>query len=657
MKETTEPVRVVLAGAHGHGATYLDRLRRLRGRAELVGVCDVRPVPPEALAGLGEPDQGDDVGALVARTRAEIAVLATPTPAHAPMAVAALEAGAHVLVEKPPAPSMAAFERMARAAERTGRGCQIGFQSLGSEAIAAVRRLVAGGAIGRVTGVGAAGSWPRPAAYFTRSPWAGRRRMGGDDVMDGALTNPFAHAVVTALAVAGAEGRGSVAGVETDLYHANPIEADDTSAVRIRLADGTPVVVAVTLCAPARDEPYVVVHGERGRVRLVYTTDEVTVERPGSPPEVTRHGRADLLENLVAHVRGGEALLVPPARTAAFMEVMEAVRLAPDPAPIGDEHQEVTPGGRVLRGVSALVEEAAERLALFTELDAPWAVPRVALAAAGRPVATYVTAPRLPATHAPRPHLHPVRTLGGVTVTETLPEDHPHHLGAGVAIPDVGGRNFWGGRTYVRDRGPAWLDDHGRQRHAGFTGRTPAGFTETLVWEGPDGLPVIREKRVVRVRDAPPGWALELTFTLANATGTPLPIRSSATKGRPGAAYGGFFWRAPGDSRDRRVFTAGAEGEEAVHGSQAPWLALSAVSAGDEPWTLVFVQDADPWFVRIADYPGIGAALAWDTPLVLGRVLTRAVTVVVADGRLDRAEAARLAAAAAPGRTAPASAR
>lgn len=638
-----EPMRVVLAGGHGFGQEYLKRLRKLTHLVELAGVCDVRPVDPESLAGLGSPEVSADLPGLIRRTGAEIAILATPIPTHADLTLAALEAGAHVLVEKPTAATLADFDRMERAAAEAGLACQVGFQSLGSAAVPAVRELITSGAIGRVTGIGVGGSWPRPASYFTRSPWAGRRVLDGVDVVDGALTNPFAHALATALAVAGLQERGAVSAVEAELFHANPIESDDTSAIRVTLADGTPLVAAVTLCAAARDEPYVLVHGERGRIRLVYTTDEVQVD----DGPVRRYDRTDLLVNLVEHIRSGAGLLVPIHRTGAFMEVMEAIRVAPDPLPIADDHQDLSGEGRVLPGIAGVVDACAERLALFSELGVSWAVP---LVVSGSVVAEYTTHPDLPLSAAPRPYLHPVRTLGGTVVTEVRPDDHPHHLGAGVAVTDLGGRNFWGGRTYVRDQGPTWLDDHGVQRHVAFTARDASGFAETLLWARPGEDPLVREERVVRAAPAARGWALEFAFTLHNLTGAPLTVRSSATKGRVGAGYGGFFWRAPKDSAPGlRVFTAEAEGEQRVHGSRAPWLALSC-----ERWTLLFLQrgadrdgtgHGDPWFVRVAEYPGVGTALAWDTPLEFGRELARAVTVAVVDGPLTTAEAADLAAA------------
>ncbi|WP_405887625.1 PmoA family protein [Streptomyces sp. NBC_01136] len=100
------------------------------------------------------------------------------------------------------------------------------------------------------------------------------------------------------------------------------------------------------------------------------------------------------------------------------------------------------------------------------------------LRVAGRPVGRYVTRPELAPRLSPRPYLHPVTTLAGTAVTELSPADHTHHLGVGVAVPDVEGHNFWGGRTYVRDQGPTELDNHGAQRHSGFQLRDPDGFDD-----------------------------------------------------------------------------------------------------------------------------------------------------------------------------------
>lgn len=77
----------------------------------------------------------------------------------------------------------------------------------------------------------------------------------------------------------------------------------------------------------------------------------------------------------------------------------------------------------------------------------------------------------------------------------------------------------------------------------------------------------------------------------------------------------------------------------------ADWLALAGAN-----WTLVFAgatEDTrrDPWFVRTAQYPGVGSSLAHRDRLTVaaGDTLVRRIVTVVADGTLDRAGAAALA--------------
>ncbi|MFF5478573.1 Gfo/Idh/MocA family protein [Streptomyces sp. NPDC012935] len=377
-------VPVVLAGARGHGRWHLDNIRRLqdKGIVRLAGICELTPLSEEELPeGLvtpsGAPEQSADFGALLDSTGARITVICTPIPTHTDLALTAARRGVHILLEKPPAPSYAEFRRMADGVAEAGVACQIGFQSLGSHAVPAIRTLMTDGAIGAISGIGGAGAWARPEAYYRRAPWAGRRRLHGVDVIDGVLTNPLAHAVATALALGGTVHAGDVTAIETELLRANDIESDDTSCVRVTTAQDRPVVVGATLCAEDPDEPYVVVHGEQGRITFWYKQDRVLLQRAGHGPEEYEYGRTDLLENLVEHVTDGADLLVTPDATGAFMKVVEAIRLAPDPAPLPAEAWRLLPEEqrRVVPGIDGLVAAAADTLALYSELGAAWALP------------------------------------------------------------------------------------------------------------------------------------------------------------------------------------------------------------------------------------------------------------------------------------------
>ncbi|MFM9697320.1 Gfo/Idh/MocA family protein [Streptomyces europaeiscabiei] len=374
------PLPLVLAGARGHGRWHLENIRRLqdKGIVRLAGICELTPLGADEIPdGLGTPEQSADFGALLDSTGAAIAVICTPIPTHTDLALTAARRGVHVLLEKPPAPSYAEFRRMADGVAEAGAVCQIGFQSLGSHAVPAIRKMVAQGLIGEVVGIGGAGAWARAEAYYRRAPWAGKRRLNGVDVIDGALTNPLAHAVATGLALADAGRAEDVTAIETELLRANDIESDDTSCVRITTADGGRITVAVTLCAEDPGEPYNVVHGTSGRITFWYKQDRVLVQRAGHGPEEIEYHRTDLLENLVDHLVDGADLLVPPEVTGAFMKVVEAIRVAPDPIALPAEawHRLPDEDRRVVDGIDGLVVAAADNLALYSELGASWALP------------------------------------------------------------------------------------------------------------------------------------------------------------------------------------------------------------------------------------------------------------------------------------------
>jgi len=287
------------------------------------------------------------------------------------------------------------------------------------------------------------------------------------------------------------------------------------------------------------------------------------------------------------------------------------------------------------------------------------------LRVAGKAVASYVESPSLDVRLAPRPYLHPVRTLEGVTVTDAFCSDHPWHMGVSLTMADVDGLNFWGGRTFVRDLGYVWLDDHGRivpvdssPVEGGFTARlhwcaaggevvlreqrtvtaaaAPHGWRLSFAYElsAPGGEVVLREQRTVTAAAAPHGWRLSFAYELSAPGEAEVTLGSPTTHGRPGqAGYGGFFWRAtPG------LANAFGATTDAPHGTADRWLAVTVA----DRYTLVFegLADADRWFVRTEEYVGVCAALAFDDVLTIkpAAPLARFISVLVADGVLTRSQ-------------------
>jgi hypothetical protein len=280
--------------------------------------------------------------------------------------------------------------------------------------------------------------------------------------------------------------------------------------------------------------------------------------------------------------------------------------------------------------------------------------PPVTLRINDRPVIEYVTAPRIDPERGPRPFAHPVRTLAGAVVTDVLPEDHPHHLGVSVAMQDVNGVNLWGGRTYVRDQGYQWLDDHGRITADADPSTMDGRLTQRLRWRDIDDRPLLIEDRTLAataLADHPDACMFDLAYALTNRNPQPVTLGSPATNGRPGnAGYGGFFWRMPMSARPVTAMAPDASNEEEVNGSAGAWVAMLAHDREDRPYSLVFsgLGDDDRWFVRAAEYPGVCVALAFERPrpIAPGATLRRRHLVAVVDGHVSRAEAEALSAAA-----------
>lgn len=376
-----QPVPVVLAGIHGHGGWHLRNIRHLQEQGvplRLAGVCDPAPCTGAEAGLVGDARYSPRLEDVLPGPGG-VVIVCTPIHTHATLALTAAEAGSAVLLEKPPTPTLDEFDRMCAGLERAGAACQIGFQSLGSLALDQVRSLISSGAVGAVRGIGAAGIWQRDVGYYRRAAWAGKRVLDGRPVVDGALTNPFAHAIAGALALAlpasqGGPGASALRSITAELFRANDIEADDTSSVSIITADGLPITVAATLAAEREAEPYIVVHGERGRITWEYRTGRVILAaKDGTVARETVHGEEDLLANLVEHVRDPLVpLRVPPASVRSFMEVMEAIRLAPEPTPIPPGLLRIDRTGEFARvvasGAGAAVVEAAASLRPLSEV-------------------------------------------------------------------------------------------------------------------------------------------------------------------------------------------------------------------------------------------------------------------------------------------------
>ncbi|MEE6263186.1 DUF6807 domain-containing protein [Plantactinospora sonchi] len=280
---------------------------------------------------------------------------------------------------------------------------------------------------------------------------------------------------------------------------------------------------------------------------------------------------------------------------------------------------------------------------------------RIVVDVAGVEIATYVyDDSRIDPYESPKPYLHPLRTLGGALVSAYRPNDHRWHKGIQMTVSHLSGQNFWGGHSYVRDRGYTRLDNIGRMRHDSFelVNVTPTELTlrETLTWITSAGEHWVAERRELRIHGvdrARGSWMLDFGTELRNIRGADLSIGSPTTHGRPNAGYTGFFWRGPRGWAGGQIITPDGGGDPESMGTVSPWLAYTGEhdEVDGSGTILVFAGSSSgsvplKWFVRNTPFPAINPSPAFDQeiPLAPDETLRLRHRVVIADRAWDRPE-------------------
>src|SRR5262245_29672895 len=116
---TVTPLRAAVFGA---GTVGRLRARALHANPQttLVAIADPASDVAAAAAAAARAEVFDDYRALLDRVPIDLAIISTPTPLHEPMAIAALEAGAHVICEKPLSATVESCRRILAVAETRG---------------------------------------------------------------------------------------------------------------------------------------------------------------------------------------------------------------------------------------------------------------------------------------------------------------------------------------------------------------------------------------------------------------------------------------------------------------------------------------------------------------------------------------------------------
>jgi len=227
--------------------------------ARLVATADVIEARAQRAASQARADAYTDYRRVLDRADVQVVTLCTPSGMHARMAIEAMQAGKHVLVEKPMALSLADADAMIATARACNVRLGVVLQNRYNPPMQDVRRAVDEGKLGKLLLGNATVRWFRPQEYY-EDGWHGTQAMDG-----GALMNQSIHHIDALQWLMG--DAESVFAYTATLAH--QMEAEDAGVATIRFKNGTlGVVEGSTLTYPENLEGSVAIFGERGSVKI-----------------------------------------------------------------------------------------------------------------------------------------------------------------------------------------------------------------------------------------------------------------------------------------------------------------------------------------------------------------------------------------------------
>ncbi len=235
--------------------------RQIARYGTLQAVCDILPHKAQELAATYGAKAYSSSSVLFQHEQPDIVSICTPNGLHAPHAIQALEAGCHVLCEKPMSISTLSGRQMIAAAEKAGKKLYVVKQNRYNPPVEAVKKLLEAGKLGQVHGFQVNCFWNRPAAYYADS-WHGTATLDG-----GILFTQFSHFIDLLYWLLG--DVTVVQGLRANYIHGNTIDFEDTGVALLRTHNGAMGSLQYTVNSYQRNmEGSLTIFGDRGTVKI-----------------------------------------------------------------------------------------------------------------------------------------------------------------------------------------------------------------------------------------------------------------------------------------------------------------------------------------------------------------------------------------------------
>jgi len=393
------PLRACIIGISGYGSSHYQALLQEidKGEMRIMGATVVNRHETEEqcakLESLGA-EIFSDYQAMFAKLHGKIGFCFIPTGIHlhAPMSMAALRAGAHVLVEKPLTGAIQDALAMQDCERETSRQIAVGYNHIYSSSTWQFKEML-GQLLGRVTLIKCGRMGFRLDNYYRRNGWAGRLKAGDSWVLDSPFNNACAHQLNLMCFLAGnTPGESaSIESVQAELYRGNNmIESADTACLRIITGNGIKLYFYITHCSNGRYKDGMEIRGERGAI--AWHEGKAFFSAVGKPCEEVQMAIgcatvAEIVEQAKRKIEGQDAFFCDTKMAAAQTICANGAHESSLIHAVPQDSIVRTPqDGSVkteIAGIDEIMQQAFQEEKLLSEINVPWAKPGPAVSMKG----------------------------------------------------------------------------------------------------------------------------------------------------------------------------------------------------------------------------------------------------------------------------------
>ncbi len=322
--------------------------------------------------------------------KAQLCMIPTGIPLHKPMAIAAVEAGMHVFLEKPVAGCIHDAYAMQEAASSADRFVSVGYQHMHAPAAIQAKRAILEKKIGDVRIIKNSVMWPRSSIYYGRNKWAGKLRVGNSWVLDSPFNNAVSHDVMMMLFLAGPSELEAATpiSIEAELYRANDIESCDTACIRVETNTGITVLLYCTHACQALKNPVIHVCGTKGTVFSQHGKASIALasaDRKELAAGTVDECNARMMQSVLKMAQGQPSAIcsleMATKQTLAMSAVNQVCKIHNVPGKTRRNDDGSTTA--FIPGIEEVIEEALTGEKMFNQCNAPWAKPSATMSCEG----------------------------------------------------------------------------------------------------------------------------------------------------------------------------------------------------------------------------------------------------------------------------------